>query len=89
MRDPERLYSLKQQDFIFASSHILCETLPPDYDTWSDEKLEDFLSENAYEPYEHFTPRQLYQEIESLARSIRGYIIADQGGDTLLFGDTP
>ena len=66
-----------KQDFIFASSHILCETLPPDYDTWSDEQLDDYLSEYAYEPFEYHTPTQIYQEIESLAHSVRDYIKAD------------
>ena len=58
----------KKQDFIFASSHILCETLPPDFDTWSD---------NAYEPFEYHTPTQIFQEIESLAHSVRDYIKCD------------
>ena len=62
-----------KQDFIWASSHILCETLPPDYDTWSDEQLDDYLSEYAYEPYEYHTPKQIYQEITSLATSVRDY----------------
>ena len=66
-----------KQDFIFASSHILCETLPPDFDMWSEEKLDDFLSDNAYEPFEYHTPTQIYQEIESLAHSVRDYIKAD------------
>lgn len=71
------MYTYKEQDFIFASGHILCETLPPDYGTWSEEKLDDFLSENAYEPFENHTPTQIYDEISSLAHSVRDYITCD------------
>ena len=70
----EEYARVKKQDFIFASSHILCETLPPNFDTWSQEKLDDFLSDNAYEPFEYHTPTQIYEEIESLAYSVRDYI---------------
>ena len=68
------MYIHTKQDFIWASSHILCETLPPDYDTWSDEQLDDYLSEYAYEPYEYHTPTKIFQEISSLAHSVRDFI---------------
>ena len=68
------MYTYTKQDFIFASSHILCETLPHDYLTWNKEKEDEFLSENAYEPFENHTPNEIYQEISSLAHSVRDYI---------------
>ena len=32
-----------KQDLRWASGHYLCETLPIDYDQWSEKKLDKFL----------------------------------------------
>ena len=62
------------QDFIWASSHFLTETLPPEYKDWSDEELDDFVDDNRWEPFEHHPTNEIINLIDSLAFSVREYI---------------
>ena len=63
-----------KQDLRWASSHYLCETLPSDYDEWSDKKLDKFIADNAWEFFEYADPKFIREQIESLACSTRQYI---------------
>ena len=63
-----------KQDLRWASSHYLCETLPPDYDEWSDKKLDKFIEDNAWEFFEYADPKFIWEQIESLAWSMRQYL---------------
>ena len=63
-----------KQDLRWASSHYLCETLPPDYDEWSDKKLDKFIEDNAWEIFEYADPKFIWEQIESLAWSMRQYL---------------
>ncbi len=63
-----------KQDYIWASSHFLTEQLPPDYDMWEEEKLDKFLTDNAWEFFEYCDPNFIWEQIDSLAWSVRKYI---------------
>ena len=63
-----------KQDIIWASGHYLGKNLPPSYDKWSDEKLDKFLTDNAWEFFEYCEPNFIWEQIESLAWSMRYYI---------------
>ena len=66
-----------KQDLRWASSHYLCETLPSDYDEWSDKKLDKFIEDNAWEFFEYADPKFIWEQIESLAWSMKYYIKED------------
>ena len=63
-----------KQDLIWASGHYLGENLPPDYDEWSDKKLDKFIEDNAWEFFEYADPKFIWEQIESLAWSMRQYL---------------
>ena len=61
-------------DIIWASGHFLTENLPDDYDQWSDEKLDDFIDDHIWEPFEDLEPSFIWDQILNLAKSMREYI---------------
>ena len=63
-----------KQDIIWASGHYLSETLPSSYDEWSEKKLDKFISENAWEFFEYCEPSFIWEQIESLAWSMKHHI---------------
>jgi hypothetical protein len=50
-----------------ASSFYLCETLPDDWDDWDEETYDAFLTDNAWEPFEHSDPYDIHEHIDNLA----------------------
>ena len=42
--------NVTKKAIILASGFALSEPLPSDYDTWTDEKLAEFLEQNLWEP---------------------------------------
>ena len=48
-------YSIKHTE-IFArmSANFLATPLPSDWDTWEEEKLDNFISDNHWEPFEYW-----------------------------------
>ena len=63
-----------KSDIIWASGHFLTENLPDDYDQWSDEKLDDFIDDHIWEPFEDLEPSFIWDQILNLAKSMRDYI---------------
>ena len=63
-----------ESDIIWASGHFLTENLPDDYDQWSDEKLDDFIDDHIWEPFEDLEPSFIWDQILNLAKSMRDYI---------------
>jgi len=61
-------------DFEFISSQFLCEDLPNDWFEMKEEKLYDFLKENAWYPYEDWDGEKIFGAIEDLAVDMRAYI---------------
>ena len=52
-----------ESDIIWASGHFLTENLPDDYDQWSDEKLDDFIDDHIWEPFEDLEPSFIWDQI--------------------------
>ena len=63
-----------KSDIIWASGQFLTEFLPDNYDLWSNEKLDDFIDDHKWEPFEDYDPSFIWEQIEHLAHSVRNYI---------------
>ena len=63
-----------KSDIIWARGHFLTENLPDDYDQWSDEKLDDFIDDHIWEPFEDLEPSFIWDQILNLAKSMRDYM---------------
>ena len=63
-----------KKDYIWASGRFLMKPLPSDYDKWEEEKFYKFLKKNAGQPLECADPIDIWDQIESLAWSMRYYI---------------
>ena len=63
-----------KSDIIWASGQFLTETFPDDYEQWSNEKLDDFIDDHKWEPFEDYDPSFIWEQIEHLALSVRNYI---------------
>ena len=61
-------------DIVWASGHFLTENLPDDYDQWNDEKLDDFIDDHIWEPFEDLDPSFIWDQILNLAKSMRDYM---------------
>ena len=63
-----------KSDIIWASGQFLTEPFPDDYEQWSNEKLDDFIDDHKWEPFEDYDPSFIWEQIEHLAYSVRKYI---------------
>ena len=63
-----------KSDIIWASGHFLTESLPDNYDQWSDEELDDFIDNHIWEPFENLDPSFIWDQILNLAKSMRDYM---------------
>ena len=63
-----------KSDIIWASGPFLTEPFPDDYEQWSNEKLDDFIDDHKWEPFEDYDPSFIWEQIEHLALSVRNYI---------------
>ena len=61
------------EDFMFASEFFLVNSLPPDFESWADNQLDDFLTNNASEMLETHSPDFIWESIETLARGVVRY----------------
>jgi len=57
--------------FIASSSHVLSKELPKGFHKWEEEELYEFLTGNAWEPFEGFSADLLYNHIEDIALTIQ------------------
>ena len=60
-------YAVKHTE-IFArmSANFLATPLPSDWDTWEEEKLDNFISDNHWEPFEYWDAHDVYELIDQL-----------------------
>ena len=60
-------YAIKHTE-IFArmSANFLANPLPSDWDTWEEEKLENFINDNHWEPFEYWDVHDVYELIDQL-----------------------
>ena len=63
-----------KSDIIWASAQFLTEPFPDNYEQWSNEKLDDFIDDHKWEPFENYDPSFIWEQIEHLAYSVRKYI---------------
>ena len=63
-----------KSDIIWARGQFLTEPFPDNYEQWSNEKLDDFIDDNKWEPFENYDPSFIWEQIEHLAYSVRNYI---------------
>tara|TARA_B100000749_G_scaffold89023_1_gene67535 strand:- start:2806 stop:3336 length:531 start_codon:yes stop_codon:yes gene_type:complete len=69
---------INRGDYVWASSHYLCKSLPHDFEDWDDDKLRAFVSDNAWYPYgKTLDAEEIYERITWLAISVREYIQTD------------
>ena len=61
------------EDFMFASEFFLVNSLPPDFESWADNQLDDYLTNNASEMVETYSPEFIWENIETLARGAVRY----------------
>ena len=66
--------SKNKSDIIWASGQFLTESLPDNYDQWSDEELDDFIDNHIWEPFENLDPSFIWDQILNLAKSMRDYM---------------
>ena len=63
-----------KSDIIWASGQFLTEPFPDDYDQWSNEKLDDFIDDHKWEPFEDYDPSFIWDQILNHAKSMREHI---------------
>ena len=61
------------EDFMFASEFFLVNSLPSDFESWPDNQLDDYLTNNASEMGETHPPDFIWESIETLARGVVRY----------------
>ena len=44
-----------KDDLIWASGHFLCESFPGNFDKWTDKKLNKFIENNPWEPFQYLS----------------------------------
>jgi len=64
----------EQHDLIWASGHYLFQHLPNNFDKWSDKKLDKYLIDYAWQPFEYHSADFLWEHINSLASGMRDYV---------------
>ena len=64
----------EKKDFEWASSFYLYDDLDGDWVNWDEEKLHSEIKKLAWQPFEYWEGKNIYNEIEKLADSVRKYI---------------
>ena len=64
----------EQKDYIEASTYYLTEELPKDFHKWTDKKLDQFIENHLWKPFEYEEIDTMWDHISQLARGIRNYI---------------
>ena len=66
-------YAAKHTEiFACMSAHFLADRLPNDWDTWNEEKLDDFLRDNYWAPFEYWDGNDVYELIHGLTIEVMG-----------------
>ena len=62
------------EDLIQASNHYLTVELPDNFYKWKEKKLDKFIEDHLWQPFEHEEIDVVWDHISCLARSTRSYI---------------
>ena len=68
----------KELDQIWASGFYLTEDLPKNFGKWSEKKLNKFLVDHAWQPFEYYEADDIWEHIERLADQGRTYFERNQ-----------
>jgi len=60
--------------FVEMSGNYLTNQLPDDWNTWEETKINDFLEENVWEPFEYFSTDDVWDLIENATNSAADFI---------------
>jgi hypothetical protein len=60
--------------FVEMSGNFLTNQLPDDWNTWEETKINDFLEENVWEPFEYFSTDVVWGIIEDATNSAADFI---------------
>jgi len=60
----------RKHALITASGGYLTAHLPDDFDLWDEERLDQFLLDNMWEPFEFYSAHQIWEVIDSMADDI-------------------
>ena len=61
-------------DLIEASNYYLTKELPNNFHKWGKKKLNTFIKDHLWQPFEHEEIEVVWEHIETLASGIRIYI---------------
>jgi hypothetical protein len=62
------------KDIIFASSFYLTKELPKNWSKWSNKKLNEYLEDHSWQPFQYDEADTIFDHISCLANSLRSYI---------------
>jgi hypothetical protein len=62
--------SEEERAWVAASGHILTENLPFDYAQRDDDEMDEFVTDNVWEPFEGWPAKDIWFEISSIADTI-------------------
>jgi hypothetical protein len=66
----ENTNNLETRSMIAASGQVLCTILPSDFEDKDDEEMDQFVVDNAWEPFEHWNANQLWSQIRDVANAL-------------------
>jgi len=69
----EYMNTQKELDQIWASGFYLTEDLPKNFGKWSEKKLNKFLVDHAWQPFEYYEADDIWEHIQRLADQGRTY----------------
>jgi hypothetical protein len=73
-------YAAKHTEiFACMSAHFLANRLPNDWDTWNEEKLDQFFSDNHWEPFEYWDVNDIYEIIDGVTVEVMGLMGFEMG----------
>jgi hypothetical protein len=60
----------REQLIAYAATHYLSHPLPPNWMHLSEDRLMEFVSDTAWQPFEHWEPNQIWELIYDMASSL-------------------
>lgn len=68
----------EKRAFIAAAGQVIIEDLPENYDSddWSHDEydsIDEWLEGHAWQPYEHWSAKQLWEQIDSVAYTLKQF----------------
>ena len=62
---------MTRKDLIMhQSGNFLCECLPDEFDEWDEKQFDEFIVQNAWQPFEYWEANDIWENIENAADSL-------------------